>query len=78
MQWPLEACRSRPRDPFVLVAAVLIKGAIRAMPMSAILPTMPKFRRTFLADKSRWMMGGDLPVQVGQAVRHVLHAIRST
>ena len=45
--------------PFVMVVATLIRGMIRATPRSAILATIPELRRTFLADKSRWMMGGD-------------------
>ena len=43
----------------VMVAAALIRGTIRATPRSAILATMAEFRSTFLADKSRWMMGGE-------------------
>ena len=34
-------------------------GTMRAMPRSASFATIPSFRRTFLADKSRWMMGGE-------------------
>ena len=40
----------------VMVAAALIRGTIRATSRSA---TSSEVNRTFLADKSRWMMGGD-------------------
>ncbi|CAI8027789.1 hypothetical protein GBAR_LOCUS15820 [Geodia barretti] len=42
-----------------MVAAALTRGTIRATPRSAILATISESRRTFLADKSRWMTGGD-------------------
>ena len=42
----------------VMVAALRL-GTMRATPRSAILATMPTLRRTFLADRSRWMMGGE-------------------
>ena len=42
----------------LVMVAAFRAGTMRAMPRSAILAVMPAFRRMFLADKSRWMMGG--------------------
>ena len=52
-----------------MVAAALIRGTIRATPKSAIFATISEFRRTFLADKSRWMTGGDRPSLVQTLLR---------
>ena len=43
----------------LVMVAVLRLGAMRATPRSAILATIPEFKSTFLADRSRWMIGGD-------------------
>ena len=42
----------------VMVAALRL-GTMRATPRSAILANMPELRSTFLADRSRWMIGGE-------------------
>ena len=44
----------------VMVAAALIRGTIRVTPKSAVLATSSEVKSTFMADKSRWMMGGEL------------------
>ena len=42
----------------VMVAACRL-GTRRAIPRSVILATIPVLRSTFLADRSRWMIGGE-------------------